>query len=182
MRSAVVATALVMMLYGSAQATTRDDVLAGMVRCGAIVDDRIWLNCVYGAAQPMRSQLGLLPAPASQVNLVPAVPAAPSRITGVAVSVTSEPKESCGFFSYVFGGEAVITNMQLASYRFDSQGLFTVTLVNGQVWEQREGGSELAHWRGPASQYIASIRKGAIGSFDLVIAHEGTHYKVRRIQ
>ena len=43
----------------------------GISRCGGIADDRTWLDCVYGAAQPMRAQLGLPPAPASQQELVP---------------------------------------------------------------------------------------------------------------
>ena len=47
---------------------TRDDVLANVQRCAGITDNRTWLNCFYGAAQPMRAQLGLPPAPQSQVN------------------------------------------------------------------------------------------------------------------
>src|ERR1700722_19070476 len=49
----------------------RDDVLYGISRCGGIANDRTWLDCVYGAAQPMRARLGLPPAPASQQALVP---------------------------------------------------------------------------------------------------------------
>ena len=60
-----------------ALAAARDDVLYGISRCGGIADDRTWLDCVYGAAQPMRAQLGLQPAPASQQKLVP--PAVPGR-------------------------------------------------------------------------------------------------------
>ena len=45
-----------------AMAGPRDDVLYGISRCGGIADDRTWLDCVYGAAQPMRAQLGLQPA------------------------------------------------------------------------------------------------------------------------
>ena len=52
--------------------TTRDEVLAGVARCGVIHDDRVWLDCVYGANQPMRAQLGLTPAPEFQQRLVPA--------------------------------------------------------------------------------------------------------------
>src|ERR1700744_1647390 len=54
-----------------ALAGPRDDVLYGISRCGGIADDRTWLDCVYGAAQPMRAQLGLPPAPVSQQKLVP---------------------------------------------------------------------------------------------------------------
>jgi hypothetical protein len=93
---------------------------------------------------------------------------------------SARPKESGGFFSYVLGGAPVLSNIPLADYRFDSQGFFTVTLANGQVWEQRDG--PVAHWREPAAHYIVSISKGAVGSFDLTIAHEDAQYKVRRVR
>src|SRR5258708_22329328 len=62
----------------SALADTRDDVWAAMERCQAIQDDRAWLDCTYGAKQPMRAKLGLPPAPEYQQRLVPppALPAA----------------------------------------------------------------------------------------------------------
>jgi hypothetical protein len=173
--------AIVAALSGSAYAGTRDDVLAGIARCGGIADDHTWLNCVYGAAQPMRNQLGLPPAPASQVNLVPPASAVSSQRPATSALASTQPKESGGFWTRMLGGAPIVTNMPLTSYRFDSQGWFTITLANGQVWEQRDG-SELAHWRGPASQYIASISTGAAGSYNLTIANEGTQYKVRRVR
>ena len=60
-----------------AGADTRDDVLAGVARCGVIHDDRVWLDCVYGAQQPMRARLGLTPAPELQQRLVPGANVAP---------------------------------------------------------------------------------------------------------
>src|ERR1700693_4696607 len=67
-------------LAAPAEAAPRDDVLYGISRCGGIADDRTWLDCVYGAAQPMRAQLGLPPAPAAQQKLVPpAIPGTPAQ-------------------------------------------------------------------------------------------------------
>ena len=48
---------------GLALADSRDDVISGLTRCAALTDDRQWLDCYYGAAQPMRAWLGLSPAP-----------------------------------------------------------------------------------------------------------------------
>src|SRR5262249_2597632 len=42
---------------------------------GAIGDDRQWLDCYYGAAQPIRALLGLPPAPDLQQKLAVAPPA-----------------------------------------------------------------------------------------------------------
>src|SRR5207253_6605788 len=58
----------------SAEARPRDDALSGAIRCGVIVDSRQWLNCFYGAAQPVRAGLGLVPAPAAQIQLAASPP------------------------------------------------------------------------------------------------------------
>jgi len=52
-----------------AQARTRDEVMSSAYRCAEISDSRVWLDCYYGAAQPVRAALGLQPAPAAQVAL-----------------------------------------------------------------------------------------------------------------
>jgi hypothetical protein len=66
-----------------AEARPRDDALAGAFRCAVISDARAWLDCYYGAAQPVRAGLGLAPATAAQVKLALAPPAggAPTLVT-----------------------------------------------------------------------------------------------------
>ena len=44
----------------------RDQARAGSLRCDSITDERTWLDCYYGAAQPVRADLGLTAAPVSQ--------------------------------------------------------------------------------------------------------------------
>ena len=63
----------------------------------------------------------------------------------------------------------------------DRDGLFTVTLGNGEVWREMAG-SPIPHWREPPSHYMASIFKGALHSFNLIVAGEGIQYKVRRVR
>lgn len=172
MNRAAIAIAMLVTLCSAALADTREDVLSGIARCGTLADDRAWLSCIYGAAQPMRGRLGLPPAPASQTSLVPAASAEmPQSLP------TAQPKESDGFFSYVLGGDAIVSGMKLAAYRFDAKGFFTITLANGQVWQQQDGPP--AHWKEPASRYLASISKGAVGSFNLTIAGEDVRYDAR---
>src|SRR3954467_8038489 len=57
------------------EARPRDDALAGSFRCAVIGDARQWLDCYYGAAQPVRAGLDLAPAMAAQVRLANAPPA-----------------------------------------------------------------------------------------------------------
>jgi len=58
-----------------AQARPRDDALSGAFRCSTIADSRVWLDCYYGAAQPVRASLGMTPALAAQVRLASSPPA-----------------------------------------------------------------------------------------------------------
>jgi hypothetical protein len=67
----------------AAQARPRDDVMSGAFRCASIADTRIWLDCYYGAAQPLRAALSMPPVPSAQARLAaqpPAGPVAPSDI------------------------------------------------------------------------------------------------------
>lgn len=58
-----------------AAARPHDEAMSGVFRCAAIGDLRTWLECYYGAAQPVRAALGIAPAPAAQVRLTVAPPA-----------------------------------------------------------------------------------------------------------
>jgi hypothetical protein len=62
-----------------AQARPRDDALSGAFRCAAIGDSRQWLDCYYGAAQPVRAALGLAPALAAQLKLAAVPPGGQPR-------------------------------------------------------------------------------------------------------
>jgi hypothetical protein len=66
-----------------AQARPRDDALSGAFRCAVIGDSRQWLDCYYGAAQPVRAALGLAPALAAQLKLAAAPPGGQPRDEGV---------------------------------------------------------------------------------------------------
>src|SRR6185437_15796543 len=61
-------------LVAPAEARPRDDALSGAIRCGGVADSRQWLDCYYGAAQPMRAALGLGPALARQISLAASPP------------------------------------------------------------------------------------------------------------
>jgi hypothetical protein len=187
MKRALALAALSLMTFSRvAQADTRSDVMAAFARCGVFADDRTWLNCVYGAVQPMRSKLALPPAPPSQTNLVPSLALMPQPApspTGATAPAPTRQSESSGggIFAYLLGGQPVLTNMPATAYSVDRDGLFTLTLADGQVWREIEG-SPTPHWHDPASHYIVSISKGALESYNLMIASEGITYKVKRVR
>ena len=91
------------------------------------------------------------------------------------------PPRSEGFFGDILGsGKATAPAQRMASYSFDSHGIFSVTLSNGEVWRQVEGDSNFAHWRGPASSYVVIVRSGAFGSSNLQVQGQSTTFKVER--
>jgi hypothetical protein len=189
----VVALALVsaVLAPAAAFADTRDDVTAGIYRCGRIADDRQWLECLYGAAQPMRQKLGLPPAPDSQQMLsrlpglattpAPGPVARPASPPAAALASAAPPAQ--GFGLPRESRDARETG-RIADFRFDRFGIFTATLTNGQVWQQNSSDETKAHWRAAPAQkaYNVVISEGILGSYNFkVIGMPGT-YKVRRIK
>jgi len=174
-------------------ADAREDVINGMTRCAALADDRQWLDCYYGAAQPMRSQLGLPPAPAAQLRLLqmqsqpasaPAAPVAlPATVTRAAVRTGPPPMPKRSGLFDVFGGSDVVNNAPIQSYEVTARG-FTVKLPDGQVWRQTEEDASKfpVNWRDPASSMRVTISQGALHSFNLVMGDETQHHKVTRVQ
>jgi hypothetical protein len=164
-----------------ARADTRDDVLGSIQRCGVIRDDRTWLNCVYGAQQPMRAQLGLPAAPDFQQRLVPPpqTAVAPPPVRSVA---RPAPRRRAGFFDTLVGNTPPVTTARMASYSYDKAGAFVVTLENGQEWRQTDVGGGTVSWLKPPSTYLVTITQGAFGSYSLHTDDTPHSYKVERVK
>jgi hypothetical protein len=78
----------------------------------------------------------------------------------------------------LFGNSPGLTT--IASYRFDRQGLFTVTLSNGQTWQQVGDDTNFAHWREAGSKYRVKVEE-RFGQPQLTVDNDGQTYKVRRM-
>jgi hypothetical protein len=172
-----------------AHADTRDDVVSGISRCGVIHDNRVWLDCVYGAVQPMRSQLGLQPAPEFQQRLVPppqlgmpaplpaAAPAAPARVAS-----RPAPRRKVGFWENLLGDPPPVSSGRMASYSFEKGGGFLVTLENGQKWRQTEVEGGTAHWTREASTYQVTVSSGTLGTYYLRTNEGPQIFKVQLVK
>jgi hypothetical protein len=177
-----------------ARADTREDVLAGIARCSVIHDNRVWLDCVYGAQQPMRASLGLPPAPEYQQRLVPPAgsepvmapppPAiAPAPAPGRTASrPTPARRGRAGFLGNLFGENPPVAVSRMASYRFERSGAFVVDLDNGQQWRQADVEGGTANWTRPASSYSVTITQGAFGSYTLRTADNPRTFRVERVK
>jgi hypothetical protein len=169
---------------GHARADTRGDVLLSIERCGVIQDDRTWLNCLYGADQPMRAQLGLPPAPEFQQRLVPALQPGMAVAPVPQRSVTRPaPVRKPGFFSTLIGAAPPTAVSRMVAYHFDKQGAFVVTLENGQEWHQVDvEGGVTANWTRTPSFYRVTVSPGAFGSYSLHTQDNPHTFKVERVQ
>ena len=139
----------------------RDAVIVAASRCGSVAAERPWLDCYYAAANPARGLLGLAPV---------AVPAP-------ATALSPAPTGQGG----MFGKQPIKGGGRMASYKFDSNGFFTVVLDNGEVWRQIDGDTTMAHWFKKPGFYVATVTAGALGSSNLRVQGEGRSYKVRRV-
>lgn len=179
----------VLLSTGAAKADTRDDVLSGIQRCGVIHDDRTWLDCLYGAEQPMRAHLGLQPAPEFQQRLVPSGPVMPLSSMPAAPALASAPSRSAppprrktGFFANLLGETQPTAVSRMASYRYEKNGAFVVTLENGQQWRQVDvDGGMRASWLRPPSTYTVTVSQGAFGSYSLRTSDSPNIYKVEML-
>ena len=174
------------LMPGLAFADAREDVVAGLTRCANLTDDRQWLDCYYGAAQPMRAWLGLSPAPQAQLKLLqtqPQTAAIPTTVSRAATRSGPPPMPKHSGLLDMFGGDDVINNTPIKSYEVGNDG-FTITLPDGQVWQQTDddAAKNPVRWRQPASSMRVTIRQGAMRSFNLVLNDENQHYKVKRIR
>lgn len=145
-------------------AQVRDAVMAQALRCYSIEGDRAWLDCYYAAAAPMRAELGLQES----------APPGPQ----VAAAAAPQP-DRFGLKELPATRDHVATRM--ASYKFDMNHIFTVTLENGQLWRQVSGDTHTAHWTKPASSYAVKITRGSFSSYDFQVVGTPEVYKVDRV-
>jgi hypothetical protein len=183
---------------GEVRADAREEVLSGIARCSVIHDNRVWLDCVYGAQQPMRALLNLPPAPEYQQRLVPPAGSAPApALIAPSSAQASAPRQAvpqaasrpapvrrgrAGFLGNLFGDNPPIASSRMASYRYDRSGAFVVTLENGQQWRQDDVEGGTAGWNKPASEYHVTVTQGSFGAYNLSTDANMRSFRVVRVK
>ena len=133
--------------------------------------------------QPMPAQsMPARPMPVQQMPAPSRVASAPASQPDLAPAPPPMPQER-GFFDDLIGeGRPVVRNMPMTDYKFGYDGAFTVTLQDGQVWQQSRNPSSKAQWSGPAENYRVTIVPGVLGTYNLSVAGAHGFYKVSRIR
>ena len=161
---------------------TRDDVYAAAQRCRVLQDDRAWLECIYGAQQPMRARLGLPPAPEVQQRLVPPAASSPAMASAPQrMPPSSQPQPAvlphrrASIMQILTGSAPPVAVSVLASVQYDGENAFVATLQNGQVWQQVNAVGARAPLKVGAK---ITITPGALGSYNLQASDAPHIYKV----
>lgn len=170
----------------------RNQVVSNAASCMREAADRPWLDCYYNAATPMRAHLGLL---SSQAVPRPALAPVPAPVAAPVLASAAPPPPAhqgpppmprrVGILGGLFSDpRPIVQDVALQSYVFDKQGAFTVTLPDGQVWEQIEEDQiyHRARWRRPASEMRVTIKPDVMHTYVLTLADQNYMYKVRRIR
>lgn len=155
-----------------AWAGPREDMTAGISRCASLPDDRTFLNCVYGAAQPLRAQLGLPPAPDAQQRLVPQAMVAPAPQLPPRTEATPQRRPGLP--------ESAILD-RLETFSFDRRGLFVIMLGNGEHWRQDPSDTVRAKWIGRASDYVVRVAKDSQQSAQMSVMGDPNIYRMVRV-
>lgn len=172
MRNKTLWSALLVLTATPVLAGPRDDMMAGISRCGALPDDRTFLNCVYGAAQPLRAQLGLPPAPDAQQRLVPQAFVAPAP---------QMPPRPAPQASLARSLPARAIQDRLETFSFNRRGLFIIMLGNGEHWRQDPSDTVRAKWIGRASDYVVRVAKDSEQSAQMSVMGDPNIYRMVRV-
>ena len=127
----------------------------------------------------MRLELGLAVTPVAQGSAALKVDIS-KQVASAGVAATSQTLDSFGLAPKPNFPTRYVKS-ELATYRFDRYGIFTVKLANGQVWHQVSGDTTYAHWKEPAATYTATITKGALGSYNMRVKDNPGSFKVERV-
>lgn len=188
----------------TALAGPRDDVVDVLAKCTDVTDREARIECYDRAAPQLRAAAGLpvavAPSPmAAPLAAAPSPPAPPSAPQYAPPAQAEAPPPSSSFLGSLdpfsedtapppmasqmafqpIGQEILPITIGVADYDITPAG-FTVTLDNGQVWQER-GRNDVPPFKGGAKNFVR-LERGLIGGVDLYLKGYGHLYKVRRIK
>ena len=158
----------------------RDAVIAGMFRCATVGDARVWLDCFYGAAQPMRAALGLPPVLPAQAQLARNPPAGSQsgdqgpryQATSAALGCNTIAQDRPWLDCYYAAAQSVRAQLGLspaAQMRPPPPAQTAGTIAPSQA-----GSGVMAHVGFPVASRMASYSFDHYGLFTIVLANGQT--------
>lgn len=198
--------AVFLLASSAAQAGSDDGVVAAIGKCAALTDSTARLACYDQIAAQMKIMAAAPQTTAPQPVAHPTQTAAavPSKEKeeswfgldlGSWFGATSPAQQTT---PQQFGSEALppppvapgeapppkpidSITATVTDFAFNPYGRFTVFLDNGQIWQQLQGDSGVAHFSKTEKNKV-TISRAIFGSYDLVIGDHMALYKVKRIK
>jgi hypothetical protein len=174
----------------AAQAGPRDDVIGTLVKCTDVTGEKARLACYDQEAPALRAAAEAPPppppAPVATSAPPPAYAPPPQQDGSILSSLnpfsSDTPAPSAMQMTYQpIGQEILPITIKIADYSVASNGNFTVTLANGQVWQERPGHTETPRFSKEGDN-VVTIEHGMLGGYNLYLAGNGQPYKVMRIK
>ena len=185
----LVTLALLGFVVAPVAAGEADDLQAEVIKCGGIEDSRERIACYDRIARSAAStaEESRRPPPEAQdetparEETAPPTLAGPSRRGATAAPLTApDAIDDFGAEKLRHSGGELLDRMvaEIAAVRKLSRGNFQLALDNGQTWREIEYDKYTRYAVGDTVE----IRRGRLGTYDLVSRRTGHRNKVRRIE
>lgn len=177
LRSAAFASAVILTMFPAVFPALAADPPDAMKSCAVLTDANARLACYDKLA-------ALSAAPAAAPVAAPVLPAAQVRPEQFGSEVLPMPTKAAADGAPVQEALEQISD-EVKAVKYNPYGLFTVTLQNGQVWQQQQGDSDKARFQlfdSNGDPTRVTISRGVIGSYNLSVDGSNRVYKVRRVK
>lgn len=196
LRPTLAACAAILILpAGSAFAGQAEDVLFAVQKCASITDDKARLACYDEMAPHVRDALARPPAP-EEASHPPTEEEQKSwfgfDLSGLFGSSPAQQTTPQKFGSEnlpetqakVEAAQAEVDSITagVSDYAFTPFGKFIVFLDNGQVWRQMQGDADRAYFEREPKDNKVTIKRGLLGSYNMLINDSSKVYKVTRVK
>ena len=176
----------------AAQAGPRDELIGTLAKCTDVTDEKARLACYDQEAPALRAAAQTPPPPAPEQPPTSPPPQAyaapPPQQDGSILSSLNPfsggdtpPPNAMQMQYQPIGQEILPITIKITDYSVAPNGNFTVTLANGQVWQERVGHTETPHFH-TDSDNVVTIERGMLGGYNLYLVGNGYPYKVMRIR
>lgn len=173
MRLSVVAGVVALIVVSNASWAA--DPVAALKSCAALAEPSARLVCYDALAAQLQSAAVSVASPAPVV--APALPQ--MQVRPEQFGSESLPSATVADAPVPAALDNIMDKVTAVS--FSASGRFTVTLANGQVWQQVPGDTDKAYFPRKGDVQVR-ISRGTIGSYNLSIGTNNAVYKVHRVR